>query len=1065
MQTTTFYVNKLLKEGLAVTAKPLLIAEWNHNRYAGIQTIDNTPAEYDEGNDTEYYPIESIVDPLRPSKKGIAKARAGVEGTVTEYTDRPANTRFYVADYDDVYKYWSSPVASSLIGGLNGFTKTVQPYVIYKTSSWTNKLYFLFETSAGCWPVDYDIQITTNGTTWTTVASDIIANSDGQVTIYRQANGTWSTTVYRDNPIQIKGVRLMVNTVSVLKKYLEVIEMSARLEVDLTPTLMSSDYNFTMSDTSFLTPLGNASSNTASVELSNIDGRYNNTNPDSMFYGLIDKNVKMTYSLGIDQTPAGGSGFNYIRQFTMFVDGWNGQGEETCTVSLKDASKFMQEIKPPKMFFEQMTLGRIVWQLCDVIGFTDYNYEKIDDDKATLVPYFWTDGEKSLWEIFSSLAVTTQSAVYFDEFGILQILTRDRAYNIGNPVAWQLDGVKNGTKQPDIVDLTQNYDYEANNVTVRYSKTSISDMVRRVPKMDVVWQPEGDVVLRSSQLRESMNSTQNFIRMTGSEASVWPYQGIVEIEGELMRYGTKGYWYYNKSNVLTFKALKNADEKKQVDEELSSPELAYKNYFSGWYGSVERGLWNTYPAAHKDDASGYGVKVANYKGDYKTWTGGFVHNKDQSTISLKATTKTNVNTCYVASRGSESDKSIWYVGTRLRFRDSGYNNGMAGIAFNLGTKDKGYFLELCRTDRLPGGRKYQNECNFYIRRTTGKLERFGPDKGKGVAMAISKNVWYDIDIAIRMENGVYGDPGAFVGHVIQVSINGIPTMTFTIPVSKKEPLTGRFGVFTRGSTHADFEYLYGNGTTEDLHIDSTAMFDRIRGGIVSSQADSEWVYKWHYTSHIVKKRKKWLWARYAQRFFDDFGPIGHEVREFDVQFEKFPAVHSNLYFSNTSQVINPEYTADPFGAKFILSNAYRSNAVLNGEDTLTFGADNPVTQQMMIYGRTVNKEEEKTIVSKNEDAIRRRGLVETEIQSDWIQTEAAAQALADWVTHHWADGCDEVEATIFGNPLLQLGDIVSVNYPQKDFDPVTHRYFIVGLRRGFNGGFDDTEVTLRRVKA
>jgi len=1065
MQTTTFYVNKLLKEGLAVTAKPLLIAEWNHNRYAGIQTIDNTPAEYDEGNDTEYYPIESIVDPLRPSKKGIAKARAGVEGTVTEYTDRPSNTRFYVADYDDIYKYWSSPVASSLIGGLNGFTKTVQPYVIYKTSSWTNKLYFLFETSAGCWPVDYDIQITTNGTTWTTVASDIIANSDGQVTIYRQANGTWGTTVYRDNPIQIKGVRLMVNTVSALKKYLEIIEMSARLEVDMTSTLMTADYNFTMSDTNFLTPLGNASSNTASVELSNIDGRYNNTNADSMFYGLIDKNVKMTYSLGIDQTPAGGSGFSYIRQFTMYVDNWQGQGEESCTVSLKDASKFMQEIKPPKMFFEQMTIGRIVWQLCDVIGFSDYSYEKIDDDKATLVPYFWTDGEKSIWEIFSNLAVTTQSAIYFDEFGVLQILTRDRAYNIGNPIAWQLDGVKDGTKQPDIVEMSQAYDYEANNVTVRYSKTSISDMVRRVPKMDVVWQPEGDVVLRSSQLRETMNSTQDFIRMTGSEAAVWPYQGIVEIEGELMRYGTKGYWYYNKSGVLTFKALKNADEKKQIDEELSSPELAYKNYFSGWYGSVERGLWNTYPAVHKDDASGYGVKVASYNGDYKTWTGGFVLNKDQSTISLKATTKTNINTCYVASRGSETDKSIWYVGTRVRFRDSGYNNGMAGIAFNLGTKDKGYFLELCRTDRLPGGRKYQNECNFYIRRSTGKLERFGPDKGKGVAMAISKNVWYDIDIAIRMENGVYGDPGALVGHVIQVSINGIPTMTFTIPVAKKEPLTGRFGVFTRGSTHADFEYLYGNGTTEDLHIDSTAMFDRIRGGIVSSQADSEWVYKWHYTSHIVKKRKKFLWARYAQRFFDDFGPIGHEVREFDVQFEKFPAVHSNLYFSNTSQVINPEYTADPFGAKFILSNAYRSNAVLNGEDTLTFGADNPVTQQMMIYGRTVNKEEEKTIVSKNEDAIRRRGIVETEVQSDWIQTEAAAQALADWITYHWADGCDEVEATIFGNPLIQLGDIVSINYPQKDFDPVTHRYFVVGIRRGFNGGFDDTELTLRRVKA
>lgn len=1061
MQTTTFEVNKLLKEGLAVKALPQLIAEWNQNRYAGIQTVDSTPAEYDEG-DPEYYPIESIADPLRPSSKGIVKARASIEGIVSEYTDRPGGIRYYLSGLDDPYKYWCSPVASTLIGGLNGFSKTVRPYIVYKTSAWTNKLYFLFETSAA-WPVDYDIDITTDGTNWTTVSGDIIPNSKGQVVIYRQANGSWGTTVYRTNPMLIKGIRLKVNTISSLGKYLELIEMSARLEQDLTDTLISSDSTFDMGTSSFVTPLGSSNSNTANIQLSNIDGRYNNTNDSSLFYGIIDKNVKFTYSMGYDTTPVGGSGMVYVREYTMFADSWAGQGEEVATVSLKDASKFLQEIKPPKMFFENMTLGRIVWQLCDIVGFSDYAYEKIDDDKATVIPYFWTDGEKTLWEIFSSLGVTTQSAIYFDEFGILQILTRDKAYNLGNPVAWQLDGVLNGTKQPDIVDVAQTYDYEANNVTVRYANQTISQTKSRTPVMDIVWQPEGDVVLRSSQLRESMNSTQMFIRMTGSEAAVWPYSGIIECEGELMRYDAKGYWYYNKSQVLTFKAIKSSDEKKQIDEELSDPALAFKNYFSGWFRITERGLWNTYPTSHANDASGYTKKIRS-PSSYKTWAGGFVHNKDASTISLKTSTKFKTDTTYVASRGSIDDKSIWYVGTRLRFRDTGYNNGMAGIAFNLGGNDKGYYLELCRTDRLPGGRKYQHEINFYIKRSNNKMERFGPDKGKGVPFAISKNTWYDIDIAIRMENGVYGDPGAFVGHVIQVSVNGTNKMTFTIPVAKKEPLTGRFGVFTRGSTHADFEYLYGNGTTEDLHIDSNDFFDRIRGGIVSGQTDREWIYKWKWTTHIVKKRKKLVHARYAQRFFDDFGPICHEVREFDVTFDKFPAVHSNLYFSNDTQIICPEYKSDPFGAQFILANSYRSNAIANGEDTLTYGSDNPVDQKLMIYGRTITKEDEKTIISKNDDAIRRRGQVDTEIQPEWIQSESGAQALADWITHHWADGCDEVEAEIFGNPLIQLGDIVSINYPQKDFDPVNHRYFVVSVGRGYDTGYENTKLTLRRVK-
>jgi hypothetical protein len=1062
MQTTTFEVNKLLKEGLAVQATPQLIAEWNHNRYAGIQTVDSTPSEYDEG-DPEYYPIESIADPLRPSKRGIVKARASVEGVVSEYTDRPGDKRYYLAGLDDPYKYWCSPVRSSLIGGLNAFSMTVQPYIIYKTASWTNKLYFLFETSAA-WPVTYDIDITTDGTTWTRVGGDIIPDADGRVVLYRQANGSWTQTTYLNNPMKVKGVRLRINTISSVGKYFELIEMSARLEQDLTDTLISSDSQFDMGTTSFVTPLGSASSNTASLQLSNIDGRYNGTNTESLFYNLIDKNVKMTYRMGLDTAPVGGGGKVYITEYTMFVDNWTGQGEEVSVVSLKDASKFLQEIKPPKMFFENMTIGRIVWQLCDIIGFSDYNYDKTDDDKATVIPYFWTDGERTLWEIFSSLASTTQSAIFFDEFGILQILTRDKAYNLGNPVAWQLDAVQNGTKLPDIVELSVKEDFEANNVSVRYAKTAMSESKGRTPVMDIVWQPEGDVVLRSSQLREGMTADQMFIRTTVNEAASWPYEGIVEVEGELIRYRGKGYGYYNKSKVLTFKEIHSVDEKKQVDEELSHPDLKFKNYFNGWFRIVERGLWNTAPAVHANDANGYGVRVASINGNYKTWRGGFVHNSNESTISLKATTNAKLSTCYVASRGNETDKSIWYVGTSVRFRNSGYKNGMAGVAFNLGSKDRGYYVELCRTDRLPGGRKTQNELSFYIRREDGKFERYGPNGGKGVAMAVSKNVWYDIDIAVRMENGVYGNPGAFVGHVIQISVNGQVKMTLTIPVTKKLPLTSRFGVFTRGSTHADFEYLYGNGSTEDLHLDTTGFFDRIRGGIVSSQAYTEWVYKWHYTTHMIKKRKKKVRARYLQRFFDDFGPICHEVREFDVTFDKFPAVHSNLYFSNDTQVVCPEYSADPFGAKFILANAYRSNAILNGEDRLTYGADNPIEQKLMIYGRTVNKEDEKTVESKNEDAIRRRGQVDTEIQPEWIQSESGAKSLADWITHHWSEGNDEVEAEIFGNPLIQLGDLVSVNYPQKNFSPTTHRYFVVGINRGYDQGYDNTRLTLRRAK-
>jgi hypothetical protein len=1064
MQTSSAELLTLIKQGLAINAKPQLIAEWNQNRYAGIEEVDNVAPEYEDGYDVEYYPIDSIADPLRPSKRGIAKARAGIEGVISSVSDIPTDIRYYTSSVDDVYNYWSSPVASTDMTTFYGFTIETSPYILYTNECWSNKLYACFETSAAS-PANYYFDITTDGTTWEEVAVDIAPNSNGQVAIYRQADNSWSTTVYRDNPIQLKGVRLRIVSIDTLGAYLELIELSARLERDLTSTLMSSSSDFTMSETSFVTPLGNASSNTASIVLSNVDGTYNNTNADSMFYGIIDKNVKFTYTIGFDTTPAGGSGYEYITEYTMFSDSWKGQGEETSTVDLKDASKFLQEIKPPKILFEQMTIGRIVWQLCDLVGFNDYNYDKTDDDASTLIPYFWTDGEKTLWEIFSSIAATTQSAIYFDEFGILQILTRDKAYDLSAATAWQLNGLVDGSTKADIIDLTQSADYESNNVTIKYTKTAISDDNGRTPVMDIAWQPEDDVVLRSSQLRETMTNTQTFVRMTASEAAVWPYTGIIEIEGEIMSYATKGYWYYNLSNVHTFAEITSADEKKNIDENLSSPTLAFKNAFSGYFGGVVRGLWNTNAVYHYNDADGYTKQISRIGASPKAWSGGFVWLSDQSILSLRSTDSFLPYDFNIAKRGLSGGGLYWYYGTRLRFRDSGYKHGASGVCFNLGTNNRGYYLELVRTDRLTvlGGRKKQNEINFYVRDSSGGMHRFGPDGGKGAAFAVSKNTWYDIDISIRMQNGSF-DESDSTGHVIQVSVNGTSKMTFTIPEASTLPFTGTFGLFNRGNSQADFEYLYSNGTTEDLHIDTNNFFDRIRGGIVSGQPDRDWIWGWIWLYRLFKKASQPILARFQKRFFDEFGPICHEVREFDVTYDKYPAVHSNIYFSNNSQIVCPEYKSDPFGAQFILANASRNNAVVNGEDTLTYGTDNPITQKLMIYGRTVNKADETTVVVKDDDAIRRRGSVETEIQPEWLQTEDSATALGDWIVLHWAAGNDEVDAEIFGNPLIQLSDIVSVNYPQKDFSASTHKYFVVKIGRSFDEGYESTKLTLRRVK-
>jgi hypothetical protein len=268
--------------------------------------------------------------------------------------------------------------------------------------------------------------------------------------------------------------------------------------------------------------------------------------------------------------------------------------------------------------------------------------------------------------------------------------------------------------------------------------------------------------------------------------------------------------------------------------------------------------------------------------------------------------------------------------------------------------------------------------------------------------------------------------------------------------------------------------MYAHAGGEEYRTDEVSQFDKIRGGFVSGQWDREYVYGTRDANRKVGKNTVEYKQKYNQYFFDEFGAIVHEVREMDVVFEKFPALHSRLYVTNDSQIVTPEYNANPFGAKFMLANASRNNAVGNGEDTLRFGADNAVNQQMMIYGRLVFQEEGQLVTVKNDkgkdvnpyqndDSIRRRGKVEVDIDSKWIQSKAEAEALGNWILKHWSGGNDEIEVDVFGNPLFQLGDVVTLDYPEKHIHRATHRYFVVDIKNQFDQGLS-TSLTLRRAK-
>lgn len=1061
MQTASLFLNNALKEGTVLYSKPQVIAEWNHNRYT-TSTVDNfNYPEADFGYDLQNFPISSITEGLRPTA-GIAKARTLNGSTTTKvYSDAPAAVRYYTVGEDTKYKYWTGPGPSIEVpfgGGGWNFSYPVYPTIIYDEAVWTNKLYVCIENS---WsnPSYWSIFITLDGTTWDEISFEPTINSKGQVILYHQEDDNWSSTVYRDNPIQIKGIQLRVESMVKQHAWFDLIELGARLESDLSDYVTDYSIKNEMSDPDFISPMGIISSNTASVTLSNVDGRFNNENNTTIYKGLIDQNVKFTISAGIDVSNWGGSGYEYVRLATMFTDSWQNSDEKTVEVSLKDASKFLQETTPVPELMDNVTVGQAIWRMLDAIGFNDYSYIPSANSPSTAITYFWTDSQKTVWQTIQDLCRGTQTACYFDEHGILQIKTRDSAFDKTKPVSWTADYSQNGSKNPDIISLDVQDNYESNKVTIKYHTTQLAQDTLGNPISEIIWQPDDDIVLRSSALSQTLNNGDPNFWVAQGDAPAWPYEGIVNIRGELIRYKGKGYRYYpgnytgNFATDTVFKVIYSDDEKRQLDD-MSNDFNKWRNYFTGYLRIEERAYDITTMQTHEVTLKNWtqnNGKWGKVGSTQNNWNGGIKHIPTESIMRLQSTASFKTGDYwYTAQRSTISSAPYKFYGTRMRFPSSPKGpTQLAGIWLDGNSaRDAMYAIDIVSTAM----------CNRNVGNEIRVLKRSGSSvtsiSGKGATFAVTDDVWLDIDVAV-------------VGADFTVSVNGNVVLRATDHSATLQP-TGSCGLYVRGNGVVDFEYFYalsdtGIGGTD---LDTQSYLDLINGGYYSDQYYKDNLYQTRVMHTITNRRgakSNVYYPGYGDRIFDEFGMLIHEVRPYEITFDKFPVLYSSLYVSNDSQSVVDEYTHFPYKAKFTVANAARNNAVLNGDDSLTYGPDNIVNQKMMITGRTIQVADAVDYVVTNDAAVRARGEISLEIDSTWVQSKDAAKTLGDWISDNWSEPSDTIQVEIYGNPLLQIGDIVGVNYPPNDMTSTTHKYWILSIDQSWSNGIQTT-LTMRRAR-
>jgi hypothetical protein len=1093
-------VENHLRTAYNVSATPQLIADWNWNRYAN-PTATNTVDESEFGFDIEAFPIESIVEPLRPTK-GVSKALLGQAVIAPGYV-HAHDPRFYTSDREDTYKYWS-------IGPSNGTgaLSNCRPRVTYDRVVKANKIVLKFENtwaSPKTWTLHIaSAQAETPVFNTTINGSSITINNDGTAVLYY--NGTtwvnhsnWGADNqwvdhglggYVDTNVYAIELRVTAlgpgktrdgNTMGYydsndeaswhptdgFNSNFNLIAIEAHLEKDLSNRLITVSDIFDYADKSALYPIGTITTNTADILLSNEDGIFNPENEASVYHGLIEPNCEfdLKYIFNIN-------GVNHsVQQFRMYSNGWS-PGDGDVSVTLEDYSKYLKEIKPRAFMVEGKTSTELIWRVLDSVGFTNYGIQSEDLEQDSIVPVFWTDGEQTVWEVLDELAQGTQTAIYFDEAGRLQARSRANAYKEDNDIDWRLLGEKDGNDLPDIIDWSPSGEYEANKIEVTYQSAKWKVNSQGKPAMGKVWEPEGDsLVVRSTPLRQTFDADDTIFFIDQKDIAIWPYEGMVQIDGEVIEYKGKQFVYFTYETVydpvtgepahnqeVRHTAIVNNQWAMRQKNRLTPPKRRHKNHFTGGFKVVKRGIFNTEPALHSVDLTGWDAKM-ELKGKTSFTTvdnpKGMTHVRKESLLSINTPSKMkDENDIFWANRGGALSSGYKAYGTRLKFeKDKASTTQVAGLAFNnSGARENGYYVEIRLSDSLDAKKRAIMSEVITYSRVNGQWKVL--DKGK--ATAIGRGIWYDVDVYKTDDGGQ---------HRIAVFVNGHKVSSVKTTASTKHTSNGQFSLYARGKTNVKFEYFYAVAYDEITEpIDNYGFYDLKYGGVRGNQWLNEYVWSTQSrTGKLVERDSEKERAKRRNKYvFDEFSPYVHEVRKFDVKFDPVPVRYSYLFNTNEWYSTLVQYVGDPMGAKFIIANTSRENAILHGEDTLIYaGATSGVNQVCVVLGQVLELSEDETVTRENKAAIKARGEITVELSNRWIQSKEMATTLADWMGTHWSESVDQVEVEIFGNPCIELGDLVTVDYPRQNATAATHEYWVVGVNTAFETGINTT-LSLRR---
>lgn len=302
-------------------------------------------------------------------------------------------------------------------------------------------------------------------------------------------NNVDGSSQYRDFEY-IEGLRIVVKSMNKVDSTFDLIELSPRLVSDLSDKTTSFSLTKPASDLGISgIPVGQLLASTGSLSIFDYDQAFNENNLNSLTGKYHKNNLKVSFYEVVNQP---GVAEYRVPLKTMYSEGFpvTSSTDRSVEISLRDLYYYFESMTAPQILIRDASVSYAVSLLLDAIGFSNYVFKRLPEEDEEIIPYFFVAPDTTVAQILNDIAVSTQTAMFFDEYNNFVLMSknyimppegsRETDIVLYGSKDFEKDGVvnnKNTSQQlTNIIDIASNekdvYNDGSINYTTRYIQRS-----------------------------------------------------------------------------------------------------------------------------------------------------------------------------------------------------------------------------------------------------------------------------------------------------------------------------------------------------------------------------------------------------------------------------------------------------------------------------------------------------------------------------------------------------------------------------------------------------------------